>query len=527
MPSPCGPSSEPSPPCFNGCFPSSSFLASSESTTSNSTKTRSNTAYDFLKATSSTLHPNAEFTNHESLPSLQDSYSDFTKAYPLFSNTLKADQIRAQEYYHLNNNFCNLCFDYSGFGLFSYAQLHRERSCLHIASSSSSSHPPPPPPLETPFFEISYSSVNLYSQIAYGGEEPSEIESKIREKIMRFMSFSADEYALVFTANQISAFKILADSFQFSPNGGNLLTVYDHHNESLHEMIKICKNQGTRVASAEFSWPGLQIQGKKLSKTIRKKRGLFVFPVHSRVTGSPYSYMWMSLAQENGWRVLLDACALAPKEMDTLGLSFFKPDYLICSFYKVFGDNPSGFGCLFVKKSSVSALKDSRNNTGIVRLVPSSSSEPEICDGSKTSKCKTLECKGLENAEEVGLVGISSRGRYLVNWVVHALTRLEHPHREINKGVSLIRIYGPKVNSHRGCAIAFNVFDWKGEKIDPVIVQKLADRNNVSLSSKLNFLNNFEDVYKLWSFVSRFLDADFVEKERWRYMALNQETLEL
>lgn len=47
------------------------------------------------------------------------------------------------------------------------------------------------------------------------------------------------------------------------------------------------------------------------------------------------------------------------------------------------------------------------------------------------------------------------------------------------------------------------------------------------VSAGIRLLTNFEDVYKLWAFVSRFLDADFVEKERWRYMALNQKTIEV
>ncbi|KAG5106512.1 hypothetical protein JHK82_043482 [Glycine max] len=130
-------------------------------------------------------------------------------------------------------------------------------------------------------------------------------------------------------------------------------------------------------------------------------------------------------------------------------------------------------------------------------------------------------------------------------------------------------------NRMRGPALAFNVFDWKGEKVEPVLVQKLADRNNISLSygflhhvwfadkyaedkgkvlqtkegrvqgvttnkkkdrdelggtvvtAALSFLANFEDVYKLWTFVARFLDADFVENERWRYTTLNQKTIEV
>ncbi|XP_027337423.1 molybdenum cofactor sulfurase-like [Abrus precatorius] len=597
---------EASQPCFNGCFPSPLLVSEKSHNTSksrvNNNKVTASRNDDFAAATSSTLHPHTHFTNHESLPSLHDSYISFTKAFPQFSSTAQVDQIRAQEYHHLNHS--NISFDYTGYGLFSYAQKQRSRSTTSLASSSSSL---PYLTSEPSFFDISYKSVNLQSQILYGGHE-SEIESGIRKKIMAFMNVSEADYTLVFFANEVSAFKIVADSFQFQPNG-ELLTVYDHSSEALDTMIESCKKQGVHILSAQFSWPKLGIEWRKLKKMIMKRRekrkgGLFVFPLHSRVTGAPYSYAWMSMAQENGWRVLLDMCALKPKEMGTLGMSLFKPDFMVCSFYKVFGENPSGFGCLFVKKSSISVLKDPGNATsvGIVSLVPAFRQpqlpqesitvieETEISDQHEieevfvkeieelstsfdTSKNERLEidCRGLDHANSVGLLLISSRARYLINWLVNALMSLKHPHHENRP--SLIRIYGPKISSLRGPAVAFNIFDWKGEKIDPTLVQKLADRNNISLSSSflknirflnknkenqwahetraceggglgqskktrkecgifvvtaaMTFLTNFEDTYRLWAFLSRFLDADFVEKERWRYMALNQNTIEV
>ncbi|PQM34392.1 uncharacterized protein Pyn_07549 [Prunus yedoensis var. nudiflora] len=166
---------------------------------------------------------------------------------------------------------------------------------------------------------------------------------------------------------------------------------------------------------------------------------------------------------------------------------------------------------------------------------------------------------------------ITNRARYLINWLVSSLRKLKHPNTD---GFPLVKIYGPKIKFDRGPALAFNVFDWKGEKVEPVLVQKLADRNNISLSygflhhiwfsdkyaeekgrnlerreggvkgmaanklkaksdlgisvvtAALGFLASFEDTYRLWAFVAQFLDADFVEKERWRYTALNQKTIE-
>lgn len=278
----------------------------------------------------------------------------------------------------------------------------------------------------------------------------------------------------------------------------------------------------------------------------------------------------MGIARENGWHVLLDACALGPKDMETLGLSLFKPEFLVCSFYKVFGDNPSGFACLFVKRSSTSVLKDSDPSTsvGIASLVPSLAiTLEEPVPSSEIVKLESkanpeIEFRALDHADEVGRVLINGRGRCLINWLVNALLCLRHPDSAEDNSLPLVRIYGPRVMFERGPALAFNVFDWEGERIDPKLVQKLADRFNITLSygflrhvwypdnskfdeteeegggrerssrvcavtATIGFLTNFEDVYRVWAFVSRFLDADFVEKERWRYTALNQQTVEV
>lgn len=97
-----------------------------------------------------------------------------------------------------------------------------------------------------------------------------------------------------------------------------------------------------------------------------------MFPVQSRVTGAKYSYQWMALAQQNNWHVLLDAGALGPKDMDSLGLSLFRPDFIITSFYRVFGYDPTGFGCLLIKKSAMGSLqnKSGHAGSGIVKITP-------------------------------------------------------------------------------------------------------------------------------------------------------------
>ncbi|GMJ04810.1 hypothetical protein like AT5G51920 [Hibiscus trionum] len=574
--------------CSSGCCPNP-FLGLPEceaSTSEKRSKSAAASRYEFEVSTAASLYPNSHFTNHESLPSYEESLACFNNVYPQYSQTDQADRIRALQYHHLSLNIA--CFDYIGHGLFSYSQLLNQL-------------------LPSPFFDISCKSVNLTSQLLYGGGGgETEFQSGIRKRIMGFMNISEADYAMVFTANQASAFKLLAESYPFQ-SGQNLVTVYDHQSEAVEVMIERSKKRGANAMSACFSWPNLQIQAEKLRKKIvskSKRRGLFVIPLQSRVTGSRYSYRWMSLAQENGWHVLLDASALGAKEMETLGLSLFHPDFLICSFFKVFGENPSGFCCLFIKKSAAaSVLKDSGTATGvgIVNLVPvpntigskqkedpipsqasfsgpisnsihqrnqrskslSCSEIEEATDAATiesssseiTNAPQNIECRALDHADSLGLLLISTRTRSLINWLVNALMSLQHPHSE--NGIAAVRIYGPKIMFDRGPAVAFNVFDWKGERIDAALVQKLADRNNISLSigylqhilfankheevkekdklqpkisvvtASLGFLTTFQDIYRLWAFVSRFLDADFLEKEKWRYKAINQKTIEI
>lgn len=637
--------------CLSGCCSCSCSSPLFKSTASHHTTSKSESTSlacrrDFAAKTSSSIFPNTQFTNHESIPSLQKSFSDFTKAYPRYYETAEVDQIRAQEYYHLSQSN-HTCLDYIGIGLFSSFQLHKQESSKQMVPSSSTSLlPSPPKNSDYPFFSISYKTGNLKMELLHGGHE-SELESAMRRRIMSFLNISENDYSMVFTANRTSAFKLVAESYPYKTSR-KLLSVYDYESEAVESMINSSEKRGAQVMSAEFSWPRLRIQSEKLRKMIgskkkKKKRGLFVVPVHSRVTGSRYPYIWMTIAQENGWHVLVDACALGPKDMDSFGLSLFQPDFLISSFYKVYGENPSGFACLCVKKSAIAVLEASMS-TGIVNLVPaheflqtggeSSGTDIEVEEISKLrlqqdildisrsfsglitkhsrqgTPAKRLEqgelsdsaeegayseeleisgeserlaksskngnqevvCRSLDQVDSLGLILITNRARYLINWLVSSLRKLKHPNSE---GVPLVKIYGPKIKYDRGPALAFNVFDWKGEKVEPVLVQKLADRNNISLSygflhhiwfsdkyaeekgrvlerrdngakdmatnklkaksgpgisvvtAALGFLSNFEDTYRLWAFVAQFLDADFVEKERWRYTALNQKTIEV
>lgn len=323
---------------------------------------RTSARKDFVKVTALGLGTQDFYNNPESLASLEDAYQKFKQVYPRFVDTVAVDQLREREYSHLRKGEY-ACFDYCGFGLFSYWQQVFQRQ-----SSS---------------FNLAYVSANLPAHALYGAAEEGSVEACIRKRIMNYMNLSDSDYCMVFTASRGTAYKLLAESYPFHVNN-RLLTVYDYESDAVSWMVETAQEKGAKVMHVSFKWPNLRIAATDLTYKLQEKKkkkdqtakGLFVFPVQSRVTGAKYSFQWISQAQANKWHVLLDASALAPKEMDSLALSLFRPEFIVTSFYKVFGGDPTGFGCLFIKSSIIQDLhtSDRARGVGMVRIIPSRSS---------------------------------------------------------------------------------------------------------------------------------------------------------
>ena len=90
------------------------------------------------------------------------------------------------------------------------------------------------------------------------------------------------------------------------------------------------------------------------SKSSNHQLAVSCFPAMSNFNGRKYPLSWIRTLQSSSHLVLLDAASYV--STNPLDLSSVKPDFVVISFYKMFG-YPTGLGALLVKNSSSGVLE--------------------------------------------------------------------------------------------------------------------------------------------------------------------------
>jgi selenocysteine lyase/cysteine desulfurase len=192
---------------------------------------------------------------------------------------------------------------------------------------------------------------------------------------------------------------------------------------------------------------------------------------------------WVSLAQQRGYHVLLDAAAYLPTS--TLDLSGdVKPDFVIVSWYKVFG-YPTGVGCLIARKDSLQCLRLRRPwfAGGSIQAATASVPWHMMAAGAEAFEDGTLNFLsipdvyfGLDWLSGIGMEVIGTRIRCLTGWFLSRLLRMRH-----SDGSPMVRVYGPTDMKMRGTTVAFNFLDADGKVVDERLVALESAAARISL----------------------------------------------
>jgi molybdenum cofactor sulfurtransferase len=389
--------------------------------------------------------------------SLADAQAAFRRRHPEFDATRALDDLRATEFARLDQ-MQHVYLDYTGGGLYADSQVraHMDMLLHNVFGNPHSTNP---------------------TSLAM-----THLVEKARAAVLEFFNAAPDEYIVIFTQNASGALKLVGESYPFE-SGSQYLLTFDNHN-SVNGIREFARAKGARVTYAPVIPPDMRIDDAKLAAWLEQARpgsnNLFAYPAQSNFTGVQHSLEWISRAQAAGWDVLLDAAAFVPT--NRLDLSVWQPEFVVLSFYKIFG-YPTGVGALIAHKRALAKLRRPWFAGGTITVASVQGDRYYLQEGAEAFEDGTLNYLtlpaveiGLRHIAKIGIDTIHTRVAALTDWLLGELSALRH-----DNGAPLVRIYGPINSDQRGGTVTLNFFDPDGHFIDHRMIEQYANRANISL----------------------------------------------
>ncbi len=380
----------------------------------------------------------------------------FLRAYPAYDHTA-VEALRAREYARLDASG-HVYLDYTGGGLYAQSQLDEHLAMLRggVYGNPHSNSP--------------------------ASRAATDLAECVRAQVLAYFNAAPDEYAAIFTQNASGALKLVGESYPFGPGDQYVLT-FDNHN-SVNGIREFARARGASVAYAPVLPPELRIDEGRLMALLEGARpgahNLFAYPAQSNFSGVQHDLGWIARAQALGWDVLLDAAAFAPT--NRLDLSRWHPDFVVLSFYKIFG-YPTGIGCLIARQSTLPKLRRPWFAGGTITIASVQGDGYYLQDGEAAFEDGTIDYLnipaveiGLRHITSVGIDTIHARVMALTGWLIEQLGALTH-----SNGAPLVHFYGPAHTRQRGGTVTFNLFDPDGRLFDYREVEAAASHANISL----------------------------------------------
>jgi selenocysteine lyase/cysteine desulfurase len=388
---------------------------------------------------------------------VRNRFSAFLAAYPSYETTRALDDLRATEYARLDAQG-QTYLDYTAGNLYASSQIDRHMTLLKERLFGNPHSTNPTSSLTTNFVE------------------------QARRAVLKFFNASADSWVVIFTANASQALKLVGESYPFGPRGEFLLT-FDNHN-SVNGIREFARAHGAPVTYIPVVLPEMRVESAELERQLDRARpgepNLFAYPAQSNFSGVQHPLEWIDQARERGWDVLLDAAAFTPT--NRLDLGRWQPDFVVQSFYKIFG-YPTGVGCLLARKAALVKLRRPWFAGGTITVASvqgdkhyPAPNEAAFEDGTMDYLALPAVEIGLSHIESIGYEMIHDRVRCLTGWLLDNLVTLRH-----SNGQPLVRVYGPHSTDRRGGTVTFNFYDAGGRPIDHRLVEQHANAANISL----------------------------------------------
>ena len=310
----------------------------------------------------------------------------------------------------------------------------------------------------------------------------TELVESARAAVLAFFRASPDEYVAIFTPNATGALHLVGEAYPFR-EGDRFLLTFDNHN-SVNGIREFARARGAETTYVPSLAPELRVDEALLSRYLTDVGGehhnLFAYPAQSNFSGVHHPLEWIEQAHEHGWDVLLDAAAFVPT--NRLDLSRVRPDFVVLSFYKMFGW-PTGVGALIARRDALAKLERPWFSGGTIvaafvqrEWYQSAPGAAHFEDGTVNFLNLPAVEIGLRHLDRIGIDAIHEHVQALAASLLEALNGLRHARRVAGGG----RLR-PRDCDRRGATIAFNFLHPDGRVVDERYVDRVARADNISL----------------------------------------------
>ncbi|KAL9251973.1 Molybdenum cofactor sulfurase-like protein [Drosera capensis] len=357
----------------------------------------------------------------------------------------------------------------------------------------------------------------------------ANIVRECRQKVLDYFNASAKEYKCIFTSGATAALKLVGETFPWSSQSCFTYTM-DNHN-SVIGLREYALNHDASVSAIELeetvdhtlpskNRPSIKIsqhpllgrKGTKLRekdftgncfvnwiiaypfRNAGKAFHLFAFPSECNFSGAKFSLDLVRTVKEQSegnfgdlpfrkgrWFVLIDAakgCTTDPPD-----LSKFPADFVVMSFYKLFG-YPTGLGALLVRSEATKLMKKTYFSGGTVEAsiadmdyVKYRDTAEELFEDGTASFLSIVSIRhGFNLLNTLTVSAVSRHIASLATYLRRTLLGLKH-----DTGARACVLYGGNVSSKMGSIISFNLKRSDGSWIGYHEVEKLASLSGIQL----------------------------------------------
>lgn len=320
----------------------------------------------------------------------------------------------------------------------------------------------------------------------------TELVEEARDLVLDFLGTSSDEYTVIFTASATASLRLLAESFPWSQDSLYLYT-RDNHNSVLG-IRRWAAHYGATfkmVDSEDLEGSGNRIKGSSIGGGTSH---LFAYPLEENFAGIKYPTEWVAkfretdfgdkfAAKKGKWYTLLDAAAFVPT--NKLNLKQVKADFVVMSFYKIFGF--PNLGALVVRNEAVPQLRKMGFSGGTVVMATCGKDfallQPRGCSRFEDGTVPFLSIialhEGFKKLNQLGIGNISKHSWAVTRELFLRLNSLRH-----SNGRPAMKIYGNHLKNDpnkQGAIVTVNFLNSTGGYVGYNEVMKAAAKENVNI----------------------------------------------